>query len=85
VAIYERVGGVFYTPELLAAETEELHAGRDYDSLTADEKFKVRAVVKEKFCACLLSTAEGQCQERVCERRSEGISCDGHSSEAVDE
>ena len=53
VAIFERVGGVFYTPELLAAETEELHAGRDYDSLTADEKFKVRAVVKEKFCACL--------------------------------
>ena len=53
VAIFERVGGVFHTPELLAAETEELHAGQDYDNLTPDEKLKVRAVVKEKFCACL--------------------------------
>ena len=56
VAIFERVGGVFHTPELLSAETEELHAGQDYDNLTADEKLKVRAVVKEKFCACLYSS-----------------------------
>jgi hypothetical protein len=53
VAIYERVGGVFYTPELIPVETEELYKGQDYDSLTPEEQLKVRAVVKEKFIACL--------------------------------
>ena len=53
MAIYERVGGVCHTPELLALETEGLYKGQDYDKLTPEEQLKVRAVAREKFCACL--------------------------------
>ena len=50
VAIFERVGGVFHTSELIAAETEELYTGQDYDNLAADEKLKVRACEGEVLC-----------------------------------
>ena len=53
MAIYERVGGVCHTPELLALETEGLYKGQDYDNLKPEEQLKVRAVAREKFCACL--------------------------------
>jgi hypothetical protein len=53
MAIYERVGGVCHTPELLALEMEGLYKGQDYDKLTPEEQLKVRAVAREKFCACL--------------------------------
>ena len=36
VHIYERAGGVFYTPDLLEIETEELHPGVLYDAITPD-------------------------------------------------
>ena len=53
VAILERVGGVFHTPELLEMETELLHPGSTYAAITPDEQQKVRGIVKEKYLATL--------------------------------
>ena len=53
VAILERVGGVFYTPELLEMETEVLHPGSSYAAIAPDEQQKVRGIVKEKYLATL--------------------------------
>jgi hypothetical protein len=53
VTIFERAGGIFWTPELLEIETELLYTGQVYAGITQDEQQKVRAVVKEKYLATL--------------------------------